>query len=168
MSEFTRVTLPSPGRTVFENAWNQEDNPDMLFRSENLGIMALADLYPKLLPQIVVAPKDGKKGEVVHLHNLPPILRLRLHHVADTVAEKVQAYIDEQYTDDYVITHIEGRGVKDHAHIVVGAGEAKEGVALYVGASLGESAVQRTIELLRFNDEETAKLNHQLSRISVW
>jgi diadenosine tetraphosphate (Ap4A) HIT family hydrolase len=168
MSELTKSIFPNPARTVFENAWDQEDNPNMLFRSDKHGVMALADLYPKLLPQVVIAPKDGKKGEVVHLHSLPPILRLRLHHVADTVAEKIQTYIDEQYTDDYVITHIEGRGVKDHAHIVVGAGEAKEGVALYTGASLGEDVVRRTVEFLRFNEEEAARLNRQLARISIW
>jgi hypothetical protein len=109
--------------------------------------MAIADLYPKLPLQAVVAPSSGTKGEKVRFIDLPRSTRRKLHEVADAVAEKILPYVEG---DQDTITHIEGKGIKDHGHIVVGADKLNERGALYTGMSLGADAVRRTVELLRF------------------
>jgi hypothetical protein len=50
----------------------------------------------------------------------------------------------------------------------VGADKLDESGAIYTGARLGEDAVRRTVELLKLTEEETAKLNQKLARLSVW
>lgn len=157
MSEFTQ--------TVFEKAWRKDDSGLYLFRSEKHEVMALADPFPKLSLQTVIAPSEGLKGENVHFNTLPRSARRKLHEVSDAIGEKMATHLGP---NERVVTHIEGFGVPDHAHIVMFAAERKEGEALYNGALLGEDVVRRTVELLRFNEEETAQLNQRLSHIPTW
>lgn len=57
-----------PVSTVFERIWQEPDGH--LFRSENHGVMAIADAFPKMPLQVVVAPAAGNPGEEVHFYDL--------------------------------------------------------------------------------------------------
>ena len=171
MSELTHP------QTVFEKAWQQDDNGLYLFRSEKHEVMALAALYPKLPLQVVVALSEGKVGTDVHFGELPRRMKRILHETADAVEEKMLMLLEEgQRVVAEIVppstvsttTHTEGFGVPDHAHIVLFAAERNEGERQYNGAALGEDVVRRTVQLLRFNDEETSQLNQRLAHISVW
>jgi hypothetical protein len=88
---------------VFENTWIQDDNGLYLFHSKEHEVMALADLYPKLPIQAVIAPSKGTKSEKVRFNALPATTRRKLHEVADAIGEKLLQYVDP---DQDIITHI--------------------------------------------------------------
>jgi diadenosine tetraphosphate (Ap4A) HIT family hydrolase len=177
MSEFTTNNSPGNRQTVFEKAWQQDDNGLYLFRSEKHAVMALAALYPRLPLQVVVAPNEGEFGTHVHFSQLPRSTKRKLHEVADAMDEKMFTLLQKDQRvvteivpprTESVTTHTEGFGVPDHAHIVLFAAERKEGELQYNGAALGEDAVARTVKLMRFNQKETAQLNQRLSHLPVW
>ena len=146
--------------TVFENEWL--DRKNQLFRSERHKIMVVPAIPPKLPFHVVVAPHKGKPGEDVRFSDLPRNTRLMLHEVADTVEAKMSGLITPEQR---IITHTEGFGVRDHAHIVLGAAEKGEGINLYTGESLGALALHQTIEAMTFSSQEAAALELRLDRL---
>jgi len=124
--------------------------------------MAVADRYAKFPYQVVVAPKDGSFGETVRFSDLSRYTRRTLHEVADAVEEKIAAQCGDTQR---VITHTEGFGVPDHAHIVLFAAERKQGEALYTGDSLGQLAVQNTLDVITFTPDEFQDLEKRLEGI---
>ena len=147
--------------TIFERVWHRPD--EHLFMSERHGIMAAVDTFPRLALQSVVAPRYGTPGTPAHFNLLPRPLKRKLFEVADAVAEKILHNCDP---NQRTTTHIEGNGVKDHAHIVVYASEPKQGADLYTGEILGQLAVQHTLEVIRFSLEESADLEARLDEIA--
>lgn len=146
--------------TVFERVWQTPE--EHLFLSERHGVMAAVDAFPRMPLQSVIAARFGTKGVQQHFNLLPRILKRKMHEVADAVGEKILRHCEPTQN---VITHIEGRGVTDHAHIVVCAGEKDEGLNLYKGECLGLTAVQHTIEVIRFTHVESAELEARLDQI---
>lgn len=151
----------SRGSTIFEPIWDQPDGP--LFKSERHGVMVFADAFPRLPLQVVVATQYGTPGHEVHFSQLPRITRRRMHEVADAVEEKIFA---ECEPGQRVITHTEGFGVPDHPHIVLFAGERKQGESLYSGPVLGEMAVRHTLEAISFSTIDRMELEGRLSRVA--
>jgi len=175
MSELIKPHYPGPKQTVFETAWLQEANDLSLFRSDEYNVIALADPYPKLPLQMVIAPSEGSAGMNVHFAELPRSMKRRLHEVSDAFGEKMltvlsqdQRAIVDEVSGQEPHVHIEGFGIRDHAHIVMFGAERRQGERLYNGTSLGEDTVRRTVELMKFTAEETARLNQRLAHLPVW
>ena len=147
-------------RTVFERIWDQPDGH--IFKSAQFGVMAVADAFAKFPYQVVVAPKNGSAGEAVRFSDLPRYTKRTLHEVADAVEEKIAAQCGDA---ERVITHTEGFGVPDHAHIVLFGAERRQGEALYTGSPLGQVAVQHTLEVITFTPIEHQLLEARLEEI---
>lgn len=147
--------------TVFERVW---DNPDEhLFISERHGVMAAVDAKPRLPLQSVIAPQHGTPGKPAHFNLLPTPTKLKMLEVADTLGRKMLQHCAPQQR---AMTHIEGFGVADHAHIVMFAAERGQGADSYNTAiNLGPIAVQHTIDVLRFTPVESAALEARLDAI---
>ncbi|HET8709532.1 MAG TPA: hypothetical protein VFL85_04625, partial [Candidatus Saccharimonadales bacterium] len=148
--------------TVFEKVW-QQDPDTHLFHSEDHGVMAVADAFPKLPLQLVVAPKHGSDMEQAAFEDLPVFTRLVLHTVADAMQAKIRRYCT---LGQMPVRHIEGRGVPNHPHIVLFAGEKGQGKDLYTGQLLGQTAVRSTMQSLRLLHNERAELNAQLDQLA--
>ena len=153
---------PVADSTIFERVWNQPGGH--LFKSEWHGVMVVADIFPKLPLQVVIAPSTGEVGKIVHFSNLPRRTRLKLHEVSDAMGEKMLPLCDD---NQRVITHTEGVGVPDHAHIVKFIAEPGHGQRLYNGRQLGNLAVQDAVRLLTFSEEETRLLEDHLDEIDA-
>ncbi|MGF7228760.1 MAG: hypothetical protein ACQR33_02125 [Candidatus Saccharibacteria bacterium] len=147
-------------QTVFEQIWGKPDGH--IFKSARFGVMAVADAFAKFPYQVVVAPKDGSAGEAVRFSDLSRHTKRTLHEVADAVEEKIAAQCGDT---ERVITHTEGFGVPDHAHIVLFAAERKQGEALYTGSPLGQLAVQNTLDVITFTPIEHRLLEARLEEI---
>lgn len=125
--------------------------------------MAVADPYAKFPLHTVVAPRDGNMDEEVHFSDLPDATRRLLHVLADAVGEKIKQHCKPEQR---VITHIEGFGIPDHAHIVLFAAERSEGRQLYEPVAAGPLAIQHTLEVISFNPVEALALEEQLDRVA--
>jgi diadenosine tetraphosphate (Ap4A) HIT family hydrolase len=147
--------------TVFERIWNKPD--EHLFLSERHGVMAAVDAFPRMPLQSVVAPQFGTKGQASHFNLLPTVTKRKLLEVADAVGQKILQHCTPEQR---VITHIEGYGIDDHAHIVLFAAERKQGANLYIGETLGPIAVQHTLETIRFSPTEAEQLEARLDDIN--
>ncbi len=151
------------GRTRFEDAWEKPLVGDHLFKSERYGVMALADPFAKFPMHVVVAPREGMPDEEVYFSDLPRITKRLLHEVSDAVEEKIKQHCQP---GQRVITHTEGFGIPDHAHIVLFAAERGEGQSLYVPCSAGALAVQHTLEIISFSPIEAQALEQRLDQVS--
>jgi hypothetical protein len=147
-------------QTVFEQIWDKPDGH--IFKSAEFGVMAVADAFAKFPYQVVVAPKDGSAGKAVRFSDLSRHTKRTLHEVADAIEEKIAAQCGDT---ERVITHTEGFGVPDHAHIVLFAAERKQGEALYAGSPLGQLAVQNTLDVITFTPIEHRLLEARLEEI---
>ncbi len=146
--------------TIFEQIWHQESGH--LFRSEKHGVMAIADKFPKMRLQVVVAPSTGKASENVHFYDLELIQQRKLLEVGLAVGRKI---LDNCAPGQRSMFTLEGFAVKDHAHVLYYASERGEGVQRYVGSVLADAAVQQTIELITFEPVESQLLEARLDQI---
>lgn len=147
--------------TIFERIWRQGDGH--LFRSERHGVMAVADAFPRMPLQVVVAPAVGNPGEEVHFFDLELPKQRRLLEVGLAVGSKILEHCAPGQRSMFIL---EGFAVKDHAHIVYYAGERGQGINRYTGQVLGEEAVQRTIQAITFKAVESELLEARLDLIS--
>jgi hypothetical protein len=147
-------------RTILERVW---DNPEEhLFLSKRHGVMAAVDTFPRMPLQSVVATQYGTPGQPAHFNLLPQPVKRKLLEVADAIGAKI---LSNCTPDQRAITHIEGYGINDHPHIVLFAAERKQGAELYTGTNLGPLAVQRTLEVVRFNSVEAHELELRLDEL---
>lgn len=158
MSETVATT---PRSTIFERVWQQKTGH--LFHSEKHGVMAVADKFPKMPLQVVVAPATGQPGEEVHFYDLAPEKQRKLLEVGLAVGSKI---LDHCMPGQRSMFTLEGFAVKDHAHIVYYAGERGQGIDRYTGQVLGEEAVRQTIEAITFEPIEVKLLEARLDQIS--
>ena len=158
MSE-SATTASTP--TIFEQIWQQ--GPDHLFRSQKHGVMAIADAFPRMPLQVVVAPSSGKPGDEVHFYDLELTKQRKLLEVGLAVGSKILEHCTPGQRSMFTL---EGFAVKDHAHIVYYAGERGQGMDRYTGQVLGENAVERTIEAITFEPVEAELLEARLDQIS--
>ena len=146
--------------TIFERVWSQPDGH--LFKSERHGVMAVADAFPKMPLQVVVAPARGNPGEEVHFYDLELKQQRKLLEVGLVVGSKILGHCMPGQRSMFTL---EGFAVKDHAHIVYYAGERGQGIDRYTGTYLGEEAVQQTMEALNFTSAEVELLETRLNTI---
>jgi hypothetical protein len=146
-------------RTVFERIWDQPDGH--IFKSAQFGVMAVADAFAKFPYQVVVAPKNGSAGEAVCFSDLPRYTKRTLHEVADAVEEKIAAQCGDA---ERVITHTEGFGVPDHAHIVLFGAERRQGEALYTGSLSDKLQFSIRLKSLRLHQLSTSFWKHGSKR----
>jgi hypothetical protein len=125
--------------------------------------MAVADAYPRMPLQVVVAPATGKPGQEVHFHNLELQEQRKLFEVGMAVGSKILEHCAPGQRSMFAL---EGFAVKDHAHLVYFAGERGQGVNRYTGLPLGQAAVQQTIEAVTFQPAEIELLEARLDLIS--
>jgi hypothetical protein len=156
----SQTVATAPTSTIFERVWQQEHGH--LFRSEKHGIMAVADAFPKMPLQVVVAPAFGKAGEEVHFYDLELGKQRQLLEVGLAVGSKI---LDHCMPGQRSMFTLEGFAVKDHAHLVYYAGERGQGIDRYTGQVLGEAAVQQTMELITFEPVEADLLEARLNQI---
>lgn len=157
MSE-NRTTAPAS--TIFERIWRE--NNGQLFRSERHGIMAIADAFPKMPLQVVVAPAGGEPGREVHFYDLELPKQRKLLEVGLAVGARI---LDHCTSEQRSMFTLEGFAVPDHAHIVYYAGRRRQGEDRYNGEVLGAEAVQRTIEAITFEPVEAELLEARLDLI---
>lgn len=150
----------APISTIFERVWQKNDGH--LFRSERHGIMAIADAFPKMPLQVVVAPAKGEPGKDVHFYDLELIQQRKLLEVGLGVGARILAHC---MPGQRSMIAIEGFGVRDHAHLVCYAGERGQGEARYNGEVLGAEAVQRTIDAITFGPVDAESLEARLDLI---
>jgi diadenosine tetraphosphate (Ap4A) HIT family hydrolase len=154
----------SPRQTKLEAAWFNPLVGTHLFKSEHHSVMAVADPYAKFPMHVVVAPRDGRPGEDVRFSKLPRLTRRLLHEVADAVEQKIEDYLEPEQR---VVTHTEGFGINDHAHIVLFAAIRGEGESLYDKAKLvSPLIIQHTLDVITFNPIEAMDLEQQLDQVS--
>lgn len=143
--------------TVFERIW--QESTGHLFKSERHGVMAVADAYPKMPLQVVVAPATGTPGETVHFYDLELQQQRKLMEVGLVVGSKILANC---MPDQRSMFTLEGFAVKDHAHLVYYAGERGQGIDRYTGTCLGDAAVQNTINAITFSPADVEELEFRL------
>lgn len=151
------TTAPS---TIFGRIWSAENGH--LFRSEKHGVMAIADAFPRMPLQVVVAPAEGSPGEEAHFYDLDIRQQRKILEVGLAVGSKI---LDHCAPGQRSMCTLEGFAVNDHPHIVYYAGERGEGINRYTGKMLGEEAIQRTLELITFEPCETRLLERRLDHI---
>lgn len=145
-----------------EREW---DNPAvLLFRSEEHGVMAIADAYPRMALSCVIAPRYGTPGVRSDFNKLPRRTKRLLFEVADAIGEKIVPHCD---TSQRVATRIHNFSIYDHPHIIVSAARHHEVVGDHDALPiLGMQAVQNTVEVLRFSQVEAAGLDARLDSIA--
>ncbi len=153
--------ITAPTSTIFERIWRQQNGH--LFRSERHGVMAVADAFPKMPLQVVVAPESGEPGKDVHFYDLELSKQRKLLEVGMAVGSKILNHCTPAQRSMFTL---EGFAVKDHAHIVYYAGERGQGIDRYTGQVLGQEAVQRTIDAITFEPVEVELLEARLDLIS--
>jgi hypothetical protein len=153
----------SGNRTKLEEAWDSPLIGTHLFKSEQHGVMAVADPFAKFHLHVVVAPREGDPGKDVRFSKLPLLTKRLLHEVADAVEEKIERHIEPEQR---VITHTEGYGIPDHAHIVLFAAKRGEGKDLWVPRSAGELAIEHTLNAISFNPNEAEMLDQRLAQVA--
>lgn len=156
----SKTVTPPLATTVFEKIWQQDAGH--LFRSERHGVMAIADAFPRMPLQVVVAPDAGNPGEDVHFYDLELIQQRKLLEVGLAVGSKI---LDHCTPGQRSMFTLEGFAVRDHAHIVYYAGERGQGIDRYTGQVLGEAAVRHTVESITFEPAEIDVLNARLDQI---
>lgn len=156
----SEATITSSTTTVFERIWQQPDGH--LFKSSRHGVMAIADAFPKMPLQVVVAPETGMPGEEAHFYDLDLAKQRKLLEVGLTIGAKILKYCIPGQRSMFTL---EGFAVKDHPHIVYYAGERGQGIDRYTGTCLGEIAVQQTLEVITLSPVEAEILEARLDGI---
>jgi len=146
--------------TIFERIWQQPSGH--LFKSERHGVMAIADAFPKMPLQVVVAPAHGNPGKETSFYEMPITTQRKLLEVGLAIGSKI---LDHCRPEQRSMFTLEGFAVKDHPHIVYYAGERGEGINRYTGMCLGDLAVQQTAELIMFTPVESELINARLDQI---
>lgn len=146
--------------TIFE--YLQRTSDEKIFESRWHEILILPAFPPRMRSEVVVAPFKGKKGEVVHFNDLSDKVALKLLASAKFIGQSILRTCSP---DERVITHLEGFGVPDHAHIVVAKGVRSESKMMYEPQTLGQEAYAATLEGLTFTSTQTDDLNSVLDQI---
>ena len=154
------IAASTPSLTIFERIW--QNKADHLFHSEKHGVMAIADAFPRMPLQVVVAPASGMPGKEVHFYDLEQDKQRKLLEVGLAVGSKIPSHCMPGQRSMFTL---EGFAVADHAHLVYYAGVRGQGIDRYTGQVLGEEAVQRTIEAIRFEPHESTALEARLDVI---
>lgn len=110
--------------TVFEKLWAERPD-DAIFLSEELGVGAWPDAYPKLPLQTVIIPKEHYGTGKYEL--LPCRVRLLvdelsatiMHASVDTWREITGHNTDMERTESRAHKLVSGYGVQDHPHVVI-------------------------------------------------
>lgn len=147
--------------TVFEEVWNDSTTP-FLFRSDKHKVMAIADKFPRMPLQVVIAPASGNPGEIVHFHDLNEITQDKLWTVGKAIGKKILSASSSPQRSMFTL---EGFAVEDHAHLIYYAGVRREGINRYTGELLGDLAVQRTVEAITLSLDESIALESKLDGI---
>lgn len=146
--------------TIFENVWNQPEGH--LFKSEEHGVMAVADKFPRMPLQVVVALSEGTPGVDQHFQDLELVQQRRLLEVGMVVSAKILRHCNPGQRSMFTL---EGFAVPDHVHIVHYAGERRQGIDRYDGRVLGQRAVEKTLELVAFTSAEVDQLESRLDSL---
>jgi hypothetical protein len=125
--------------------------------------MAIADPFPKMPLQVVVAPAIGELDGEAHFNNLAVKTQRKLVEVGFAVGSKI---LENCGAGQRSMFTLEGFGVNNHVHLVYYAGERGQGIDRYTGPCLGEQAVQQTLELIQFAPVEAELLEARLDQIS--
>lgn len=149
-----------PATTIFERVWQQPDGH--LFKSLRHGVMAVADAFPKMPLQVVVAPATGTPGEEASFYDLELSKQRRLLEVGLVIGSKILEHCAPGQRSMFTL---EGFAVQDHPHVVYYAGERGQGIDRYTGPNLGPIAVRQTLELITFSPVETEALEARLDVI---
>lgn len=152
-------SLAAP-QTIFEKIWQQPAGH--LFRSEKHQVMAIADAFPRMPLQVVVAPAYGTPGVDAHFNDLPLPMQRKLAEVGFMIGHKILQHCTPSQRAMFTL---EGFAVKDHAHVVHYAGERGQGIDRYTGPMLGQTAVEHTIEAIVMSDLDTHVLESRLDRV---
>ena len=161
MSESANQSGGALATTIFERVWQQPDGH--LFRSERHGVMAVADLFPKMPLQVVVAPATGQPGETVNFFDLTVVKQRQLLEVGLVVGRKI---LQNCLPGQRSMFSLEGFAVPDHAHLIYYAGQRGQGLDRYTGKVLGPEAVQYTLDVIQFRPAEAKILETNLDEIS--
>ncbi len=148
-------------KTVFEGVWESCENP--LFKSEEHGVMAVADAFPKFPYHTVLFPREGE-DQKVHVHKLARAEAHKLYAVKHAIGAKILEHCDDEQR---IVDHTEGFAVPNHAHIVLFAALRGEGKALYDKAILpnSEEIIEQTIRDITLSEHEGAALEDELDVI---
>ncbi len=146
--------------TIFEKVWQQPNGH--LFKSEIHGVMAIADRFPRMPLQVVVAPSSGTPHKDQHFYDLGLDQQRKLLELGLIVGSKILNHCTPNQRSMFTL---EGFAVKDHAHLVYYAGERGQGIDRYTGGILGDEAVQRTIEVVSFSPVEAEQAEARLAQL---
>lgn len=170
---------PNSPRTIFEEYFFGKPDKELIYVSPPLfddgegesAIAIFADSMPKFPGQFVVAPLRGTPGRDQRVKDLDTIARILITETGAFAASRLEGFagkIAPAAPDPIAVIHMEGRGVRDHAHVVTFLSSRRgDGIGLYLPEQLGPEEVARVADIIRLKPAEVKKLDKHLGHIAT-